>query len=56
MSYSNRWRDFGILFAYIIFNIFMAVFLYWLVRVPKHKKEKEGKADENVKPIEHKEQ
>lgn len=56
MSYSNRWRDFGILFAYIIFNVCMAIFLYWLIRVPKRKKEKKGKADENVKTIEHKEE
>lgn len=27
------WRDFGILFAYILFNIFAAVLLYWLFRV-----------------------
>ncbi|KXT06963.1 hypothetical protein AC578_7244 [Pseudocercospora eumusae] len=37
ISYSDRWRNFGILWAFIIFNIFAAVFLYWLVRVPKHK-------------------
>lgn len=28
-------RNFGIIWAYIIFNGFAAVFLYWLVRVPK---------------------
>ncbi|PSK43144.1 Brefeldin A resistance protein [Elsinoe australis] len=31
----DTWRDFGIMFAYIIFNIAAAVFLYWLIRVPK---------------------
>lgn len=31
------WRNFGLLWPYIIFNIFAAVFLYWLVRVPKKK-------------------
>ncbi|KIM94271.1 hypothetical protein OIDMADRAFT_106738 [Oidiodendron maius Zn] len=36
-SYSHRWRNFGIMWVYIIFNVFMAVFLYWLVRVPKNK-------------------
>ncbi|KAF8851269.1 putative ABC transporter [Acephala macrosclerotiorum] len=36
-SYSHRWRNFGILWAFIIFNAVMAVFLYWLVRVPKTK-------------------
>lgn len=36
--YSQRWRNFGILWAYVIFNTFMALFLYWLVRVPKKSK------------------
>jgi ATP-binding cassette subfamily G (WHITE) protein 2 (PDR) len=35
ISYSTRWRDYGIGFAYIAFNIFMAVFLYYLIRVRK---------------------
>ncbi|CAK7567123.1 MAG: Multidrug resistance protein [Sporothrix epigloea] len=41
--YSERWRNFGILWAFIIFNIFGALFVYWLTRVPKKpsvKKEK----------------
>jgi len=33
--FSEAWRNFGILWAYVIFNIFGAIFLYWLVRVPK---------------------
>jgi ATP-binding cassette subfamily G (WHITE) protein 2 (PDR) len=39
-SYSERWRNFGLLFVYIIFNIAGAVFFYWLVRVPKNSKKK----------------
>jgi ATP-binding cassette subfamily G (WHITE) protein 2 (PDR) len=35
ISYSTRWRDYGIVFAYIVFNIFMAVLLYYLIRVRK---------------------
>ena len=35
---NNSWRDFGIMFAYIIFNIFAALALYWLLRMPKNKK------------------
>jgi ABC-type multidrug transport system permease subunit/ABC-type multidrug transport system ATPase subunit len=35
--YDDRWRNFGILWAYIIFNIGAALFVYWLVRVPKKK-------------------
>lgn len=37
-SFDNRWRDFGIGFAFIIFNIVAALFLYWLVRMPKGKR------------------
>ena len=33
--YSERWRNFGIIWAYIIFNIGAALAMYWLVRVPK---------------------
>lgn len=56
-DYSNVWRNFGLMWVYIIFNIFGALFLYWLVRVPKVKKEKEDEvkvggtaaaAEENV--------
>ncbi|KAM4062813.1 ABC-2 type transporter [Hirsutella rhossiliensis] len=36
-SYSDRWRNFGILWAYVIFNIAAALFVYWLARVPKRK-------------------
>ncbi|KAF2718209.1 ATP-binding cassette multidrug transporter [Polychaeton citri CBS 116435] len=39
-SYSNAWRDFGILWAFIIFNLFAALGLYWLARVPKNQKKK----------------
>jgi len=35
ISYSHRWRNFGIMFAFIAFNVFAAVGLYWLARVPK---------------------
>ncbi|PHH91470.1 hypothetical protein CDD83_309 [Cordyceps sp. RAO-2017] len=35
VSFSHRWRDFGFMWVYCIFNIAVAIFLYWLVRVPK---------------------
>ncbi|KAK2687582.1 hypothetical protein QWA68_013529 [Fusarium oxysporum] len=38
--FENRWRDWGILWAFIVFNIVVATFLYWLARVPKNKKTK----------------
>nr|ACN71232.1 ABC transporter ABCl1 [Colletotrichum lindemuthianum] len=34
-DYNDRWRNFGIAWVYIIFNIFGALGLYWLARVPK---------------------
>lgn len=36
--YSERWRNYGIFWVYIIANIFGALFFYWLVRVPKGSK------------------
>ncbi|KAF5256808.1 hypothetical protein FOXYS1_12697 [Fusarium oxysporum] len=33
--YSERWRNLGILFAYILFNAVGALAVYWLARVPK---------------------
>jgi ATP-binding cassette, subfamily G (WHITE), member 2, PDR len=35
ISYDHRWRDVGILWGYIGFNLFAAFFAYWLLRVPK---------------------
>ncbi|KAJ4303905.1 Multidrug resistance protein [Collariella sp. IMI 366227] len=44
-DYADRWRNFGIIFAFIIFNIFGALFIYWLVRVPKKKLGKKKKQE-----------
>lgn len=43
-DYSERWRNFGIMWAFIGFNVCAALAFYWLLRVPKkggkkHKKE-----------------
>lgn len=35
ISYTTRWRDYGIGFAFIVFNIFMAVLMYYFFRVRK---------------------
>jgi ABC-type multidrug transport system permease subunit len=37
------WRNVGLLFVYIAFNAVMAVFLYWLIRVPKKKSQQAKK-------------
>ncbi|KAK4624500.1 ABC multidrug transporter F [Fulvia fulva] len=34
-TWSTRWRDFGLLWVFIGFNIVAAISLYWLLRVPK---------------------
>lgn len=39
-DYNERWRNFGLLWVYIGFNIAGALALYWLVRVPKNKGKK----------------
>ncbi|SCO92613.1 probable ABC1 transport protein [Fusarium oxysporum] len=38
--YGDRWRNFGLLWVYVFFNIAAALFVYWLVRVPKRKLDK----------------
>ncbi|KAF2008613.1 pleiotropic drug resistance protein, ABC superfamily [Aaosphaeria arxii CBS 175.79] len=38
ISYEKRWRDWGILCSFIVFNMAAAIFLYWLARVPRNKK------------------
>lgn len=35
--FDERWRNIGILFGYIAFNMIGAIGLYWLLRVPKKK-------------------
>ena len=59
-NYSHRWRNFGIMWGFIVFNVFAAIFLYWLARVPKKTKVeketiKERKSDEEEKPVVEKE-
>jgi pleiotropic drug resistance (PDR) family protein len=41
--YSEAWRNFGLMWCFIIFNIFAAVFIYWLARVPKAPRTKKSK-------------
>ncbi|KAF2014159.1 ABC-transporter [Aaosphaeria arxii CBS 175.79] len=38
ISYHDRWRNFGIFWAYIVFNIFIAVLFYYCFRVGGFKK------------------
>ena len=47
---SQSGRNFGILWAYIVFNIFGAIFLYWLFRVPKKPKNKKEEKNDAADP------
>jgi ABC-type multidrug transport system permease subunit len=38
-NYGDRWRNLGIFWVYIVFNVAAAVGLFWLTRVPKGKRE-----------------
>ncbi|KAF2681574.1 hypothetical protein K458DRAFT_420360 [Lentithecium fluviatile CBS 122367] len=38
VAWDTRWRDFGLIWVYVVFNTAAAIFLYWLIRVPKGKK------------------
>ncbi|KXH58226.1 ABC-2 type transporter [Colletotrichum salicis] len=46
MSFDNRWRDFGLIWAFCVFNVAAAAALYWMVRVPNNdfKSRNAGKA------------
>ncbi|KAL5347903.1 Multidrug resistance protein [Pseudogymnoascus australis] len=35
MHYNQSWRNFGILWVFILFNVCFAFFIYWIARVPK---------------------
>ncbi|RGP77447.1 ATP-binding subfamily g white member pdr [Fusarium longipes] len=35
VSYDDRWRNFGLIWIYIVFNMVAALFIYWLARMPK---------------------
>lgn len=37
-DYDDRWRNFGIMWAYVAFNVAAALLLYWVARIPKGKK------------------
>jgi ABC-type multidrug transport system permease subunit len=39
VSFANRWRNFGLLWVFIVFNLSAAIFFYWAFRVPKKKRD-----------------
>ncbi|KAF9887930.1 hypothetical protein FE257_009452 [Aspergillus nanangensis] len=44
-KFEDAWRNFGLMWVYIAFNIVAAVFIYWLARVPKGKNAARGGLD-----------
>jgi ATP-binding cassette, subfamily G (WHITE), member 2, PDR len=48
LKYDERWRNFGLMMVYTVFNLFAALALYWLLRVPKGQRTKEMKAEEEL--------
>ena len=44
-SYEERWRNFGLIWVFIAFNVGAAFALYYFVRVPKKKGKKVEKAE-----------
>jgi len=47
-NYDNRWRNFGLLQLYVVFNAGMAVFIYWLARVPKNTGKEQAPTEEEL--------
>ncbi|RAL06950.1 putative ABC multidrug transporter [Aspergillus homomorphus CBS 101889] len=41
INFSNRWRDFGLLWVYIVVNTLGAIAFYWIFRVPRARNAKE---------------
>lgn len=40
--WTDRWRDFGLMWVYVFFNAAAAVFIYWFFRVRKSSGKKSG--------------
>ncbi|CAK9439083.1 uncharacterized protein LODBEIA_P33070 [Lodderomyces beijingensis] len=51
-EYSKRWRNWGIVIAFIMGNIALTTFMYWLARVPKGNREKIGTTSDKKTRIE----
>jgi ABC-type multidrug transport system permease subunit len=45
--YSTRWRDFGLIWIYILVNILAGLGLYWVFKVPKGRGSKKASAFSN---------
>lgn len=45
-EYQDRWRNFGIVWVYIVVNTMAAIAFYWLARVPKGSRRRDGEGGE----------
>lgn len=50
-NYSDVWRNFGVMWVFIVFNIIAACALYWWVRVPRAQKTRHLKAVDHDQSI-----
>ncbi|RFU31901.1 hypothetical protein B7463_g4413, partial [Scytalidium lignicola] len=48
-NFHDAWRNFGLMWVYIIFNVFAALLIYWLARVPKNQKVEEAATETTEK-------
>lgn len=55
INWDDRWRNFGLMWAYVAFNIGVAVFTYWFFRV-RQSKGKSGKSGKGKKKQEQQQQ
>jgi ABC-type multidrug transport system permease subunit len=39
IRYEDRWRNFGLMWVFVLVNVVAALGLYWLARVPKGKRD-----------------
>lgn len=37
MKYDHRWRDYGLMWAYVVFNMFFIIFMFYIFRIWKFK-------------------
>lgn len=52
IRYEDRWRNFGLMWVFVLVNIGAALFLYWLARVPKGRRGETQKMNEQQQLVE----
>ena len=47
----KRWRNWGIFFCYVVINIIICIFLFWLARIPKGDRKVHEQPEEDVSEL-----